>query len=66
MIDWNVAEKNKQFEESLRDILDDMYYESLNREGAIVNVIKEIAIRKICLLHGTHMKCLTEAIADSL
>lgn len=66
MIDWNVAEKNKQFEESLRDILDDIYYESINKEGTNANVIKELAIRKICLLHGTHMKCLTEAISNSL
>lgn len=66
MIDWNVAEKNKQFEESLRDILDDMHYESINEEGANVNMIKELVIRKICLLHGTHMKCLMDAISDSL
>ena len=66
MIDWNVSETNKQFEESLRDILDDIHYESINKEGTNANVIKELAIRKICLLHGTYMKCLTEAISNSL
>lgn len=66
MIDWNIAEKNKQFEKNLRGILDDMYYESINREGANVNMIKEITISRICLLHETYMKCLMDAIAKRL
>lgn len=66
MIDWDVKEKGEEFEKNLRGILDDIHYESINKEGANANIIKELAISRICLLHGTHMKCLTEAISNSL
>lgn len=66
MIDWDVKEKGEEFEKNLRGILDDMYYESINREGANANMIKEITISRICLLHETYMKCLMDAIAKRL
>lgn len=66
MIDWNVEEKSKQFEESLRDILDDMHYESINENCGNEKLFRELAISRICLLHETHMKCLMNAISDCL
>lgn len=66
MIDWDVKEKGAEFEKNLRGILDDMYYESLNREGADVESLKELAISRIRLLHGKYQKDLMVAISDCL
>lgn len=66
MIDWNVKEKGEEFEKNLRGILDDMYYESLNREGADVESLKELAISRICLLHGKYQRDLMIAISNRL
>lgn len=66
MIDWNVEEKGEEFEKNLRGILDDMYYESLNREGADVELLKELAISRIRLLHGKYQEDLMIAISNRL